>query len=68
VSKPDHRFKPARYFDAVETEALRQREIQRLLTERLEEMLPEPMSAVSQREEEQRRDVRRLLQAGEDRA
>ena len=52
----------------METEALRQREIQRLLTERLEEMLPEPMSAVSQREEEQRRDVRRLLQAGEDRA
>lgn len=68
VSKRDYRFKPPTSFDAVETEALSQRVIQRLLAERLEEMLPEPMSAVREREEAQRRDVRSLLQAGEERA
>ena len=31
IKKPDKRFKPVRYFDAIETEALKQVEIQRIL-------------------------------------
>lgn len=65
VSKPDRRFKPPRAFDAVETEALGQREIQRLLTERLDEVLPEPLKVVRKREERQRAAVRERLAGGE---
>src|SRR5215217_9226795 len=43
ISKPDKRFKPVQYFDAIETEALRQVEIQRILRERLDAELPEPL-------------------------
>ena len=43
VEKKDNRFKPARTFPAVETEALRQREIQRILLEALEEAVPQPL-------------------------
>ena len=63
ISKPDHRFKPARYFDAVETEALNQGEIQRLLTERLDDMLPEPLWVVRRRENEQRVPVQETLES-----
>jgi hypothetical protein len=59
--KKDHRFKPARYFDAVETEALGQTEVVRLLTEKLEEAAPEPLAVVLEREEKQRVQVRKLL-------
>jgi hypothetical protein len=62
ISKPDRRFKPPRYYDAIETEALRQVEIQRILTERLEGELPEPLEAVLAREEQQRVQVRYRLQ------
>lgn len=61
VSKPDRRYKPLRYFDAVETEALGQRELRRLLEERLQAMLPEPLEIVRERESEQKRRARRLL-------
>lgn len=54
ISKPDRRFKPVQYYDAVETEALSQRELQRLLTEALDDMLPEPLSVVRGREDVQR--------------
>jgi hypothetical protein len=54
VEKPDRRYKPVRYFEAVETEALGQAEIARLLTERLDRELPEPLEAVLRREERQR--------------
>jgi hypothetical protein len=64
VSKPDHRYKPVRFFDAVETEALGQREIRRLLEERLEELLPEPLESVRERERQQREEFRRLLSRG----
>lgn len=61
VSKPDRRYKPLRYFDAVETEALGQRELRLLLEERLQAMLPEPLEIVRERESEQKRRARRLL-------
>lgn len=65
VSKLDYRHKPAQYFDAVETEALGQQEIRRLLTERLDALLPEPLDEARERQTLQRRDVKRLL--GEER-
>ncbi len=61
VEKRDGRYRPAQYFPAVETEALRQREIQRLLTGALEEAVPEPLAVVLEREEEQRVRVRERL-------
>lgn len=64
VSKPDHRYRPVRYFEAVETEALGQREIARLLEERLIELLPEPLELVRARERRQRRQIERLLARG----
>jgi hypothetical protein len=53
-SKEDNRFKPARAFEAVETEALGQAEIMRLLTAALEHAAPEPLAGVLEREERQR--------------
>jgi hypothetical protein len=61
ISKPDRRFKPPRYYDAIETEALKQTEIQRILTQRLDSELPEPLGTVLAREEQQRVQVRGKL-------
>lgn len=61
ISKPDRRFKPVRYYDAIETEALRQAEIQRILTRHLDMELPEPLETVREREEQQRVQVRNRL-------
>jgi hypothetical protein len=65
IQKPDHRFKPPKRMPAVETEALGQRRIQAILTERLDAELPEPLETVLEREEEQRVQVRNLLRRGE---
>ncbi len=59
--KTDRRFRPPKKFPAVETEALRQREIQRILTERLDAELPESLPVVLEREEQQRVAVRERL-------
>jgi hypothetical protein len=61
VMKKDRRFNPPRKFPAVETEALRQQEIQRILAERLDAELPEPLSVVREREERQRVQVRERI-------
>ena len=44
ISKPDRRYKPARWHDAVETEALGQTFIVNLVREWLDRLLPEPVS------------------------
>jgi hypothetical protein len=62
-NKKDHRFNPPREFPAVETEALGQTEIMRLLTAALEERVTEPLAAVREREERQRVAVREALDA-----
>jgi hypothetical protein len=49
----------------VETEALSQRVIQRILIGHLDAMLPEPLADVLEREEAQHVDVRRARAAGE---
>jgi hypothetical protein len=52
ISKPDRRYKPARYADAWETEALGQQTVVSLLRDALDELLPEPLAAVLVRERE----------------
>jgi hypothetical protein len=61
VEKKDNRFNPPRTFPAVETEALHQQEIQRILTERLAAELPEPLESVLEREGRERVRVRDAL-------
>jgi hypothetical protein len=61
IHKTDKRFNPPRTFPAVETEALRQQEIQRILTTRLAAELPEPLSVAREREAQQRAEVRERL-------
>jgi hypothetical protein len=60
-SKLDHRFKPARAFDAVETEALGQVRIMEMLLEKLDAEVPESLSVVRRRERLQRVQVRERL-------
>jgi hypothetical protein len=64
-TKLDYRFRPAREFEAVETEALGQRRIMELLAEKLEAEVPEPLSVVLEREKQQRVQVRERLNGGE---
>lgn len=65
VRKLDKRFNPPRAFEAVETEALGQTEILGLLTARLDDLAPEPLSEVLVREEVQRVQVRERLAGSE---
>ena len=62
-TKTDHRYKDVAVHGAVETEALGQVEIMRLLTEALEERVSEPLAVIREREERQRVQVRVLLDA-----
>jgi hypothetical protein len=61
ISKPDRRYKPVRYHDAVECEALQQSFIVGLVRARLDALLPEPLEDVRVREEAQRVKVRAAL-------
>jgi hypothetical protein len=61
ISKADRRYKPTRYFDAVETEAFGQANIVAALRDRLDELMPEPIGDVLEREEEQRTEVAEQL-------
>jgi hypothetical protein len=61
IIKHDRRFKNGGAHEAVETEALSQATIVEILTRRLEELLPEPLERVLEREAEQRQEIRRLL-------
>lgn len=63
-TKRDRRYKDGRAHDAVETEALGQAEIVRLLTEALEERVSEPLAEALEREERQRVQVRERLSPG----
>ena len=62
IMKPDHRYKPVRYHEAVETEALGQRLIVQLVREALDDLLPEPLEDVLVHEDEQRAHWRRKLE------
>ncbi len=54
------------YHDAVETEALSQGEIVRMLTEALDERLERPLTETRAIEKRERAQVRALLEAGEE--
>ena len=63
VHKKDKRFKPAREFPAVETEALGQVRIRDILSTALAGLVPESLEQVLEREEHQRVQVRELLES-----
>jgi hypothetical protein len=61
IVKHDRRYKDGRPHEAVETEAISQRVLIDLLRARLDELLPEPLSRVPEREQRQRQRVAALL-------
>jgi hypothetical protein len=61
IRKADRRYKPVRYHDAVETEALKQNIIVDIVRRRLNALLPEPLDDVRVREQAQREQVRAAL-------
>jgi hypothetical protein len=61
ISKPDRRGSKTRYYDAVETEAFGQANIIAALRDRLDELMPEPLDGVLEREQQQREQVAERL-------
>jgi hypothetical protein len=57
IMKADRRYKPPRYHEAVETEAISQRILVEILRKHLRELLPEPLEHVLEREAFQRRQI-----------
>jgi hypothetical protein len=66
ISKPDRRYRGTGYFDAVETEALGQARIVAAMRARLDELMPEPLGDVLEREQVQRAEVADQLRRLED--
>jgi hypothetical protein len=63
IIKHDRRYSDGRPHEAVETEALRQTVLMDILRARLDELLPEPLERVLERERRQRRQIAALLGA-----
>jgi hypothetical protein len=61
IIKHDRRYKDSRPHEAVETEAISQRVLIDILRSRLDELLPEPLQRVQEREARQRRQIAALL-------
>jgi hypothetical protein len=61
ITKQDHRYSDGRPHEAVETEALKQTVLVDLLRGRLEELLPEPLDRVLEREARQRAQAAKVL-------
>jgi hypothetical protein len=61
ISKPDHRYRPVRHYDAVETEAFGQARIVDAVRARLDELMPEAIDDVLEREQRERDDVAERL-------
>ncbi len=61
IIKNDKRYKDGRPHEAVETEAISQRVLIDVLRARLDELLPEPLAHVQDREARERRRIERLL-------
>ena len=57
----DRRYSDGRPHEAVETEALRQTVLMDILRARLDELLPEPLQRVHEREARQRRPIKAAL-------
>jgi hypothetical protein len=63
ISKPDHRYRPVRHYEAVETEAFGQARIVAAVRARLDQLMPEPLDNVFQRERAQRAEVTEQLRS-----
>jgi hypothetical protein len=61
IIKRDRRYNDERPHEAVETEAISQRVPIDILRARLDELLPEPLARVQERERRQQRKIERLL-------
>jgi hypothetical protein len=66
IIKRDNRYNDKRPHEAVETEAISQRVLIDILQSRFDELLPEPLSRVEEREVRQRRRIATLLRADEE--
>lgn len=65
IMKADRRYKPVRYHEAIETEALKQPVVIRIVRDALNaELAPTTLPAVLEREARQRARMRRLLRGG----
>jgi hypothetical protein len=67
IIKRDRRYKDGRPHQAVETEALRQTVLMRILRARLDELIPEPLARVHEREGRQQRRIPAMLARHRDR-
>jgi hypothetical protein len=65
VSKKDKRYRDDNPHEAFEAEAVGQERIVRIVRDRLDELLPEPLAAVLERQEAEREAVRRLFRRQE---
>ena len=63
ITKRDRRYEDGRPHEAVETEALSQVRIVQIVRDRLDALLPEPLSRVHEREERERRALLRRLRS-----
>jgi hypothetical protein len=61
IIKRDRRYKDGHPHEAVETEALRQTVLVDVLRAHLDELLPEPLARVQEREDRQRQQIEALL-------
>jgi len=61
IDKLDRRYKPPRPYKAIECEAVGQVALERMLRDRLDQLLPEPLADVQVREQRQRNKVRTTL-------
>jgi hypothetical protein len=61
IQKADRRYRPPQVYPAVETEALSQRVIVDIVRDRLDELVPEPLAGVLERERDQRQRAAELL-------
>ena len=61
VEKRDRRYRDGNPHKAFEVEALRQRVVEQIVRDRLEELAPEPLAAVLEREEREREEARERL-------
>jgi hypothetical protein len=62
IEKRDRRYSDGHPHEAVETEALSQSIIVEIVRDRLDQLLPEPLQSVHEREVRQRAKIRRLLE------
>jgi hypothetical protein len=62
IEKVDRRYKPPRPYQAIECEAVGQVMLERLLRDRLDDLLPEPLDDVLEREQVEREQIIALMQ------